>query len=196
VIKRPHPVRARLRSLLLLGLFGMGVLLTTAALATAELGPALRVGAIALSVIVNVGLFVLAFRALTARNVSVRDVQPGAVMAAVAWQVLQSVGTAYVGYHLRGSSQVYGLFGIVLGLFAWIYLEAVIIVLAAELNVVLRERLWPRALLAAFVEDVDLTHADRRSYESYASAQQYRAAESIDVKFEPPQKEQDDTSPS
>jgi membrane protein len=36
---------------------------------------------------------------------------------------------------------VYGLFGIVLGLFAWIYLEAVIIVLAAELNVVLRERL-------------------------------------------------------
>jgi YihY family inner membrane protein len=143
VIKRPDPVRARLRSLLLLGLFGMGVLLTTAlsALATAELGPALRVGAIALSVIVNVGLFVLAFRALTARNVSVRDVLPGAVMAAVAWQVLQSVGTAYVGYQLRGSSQVYGLFGIVLGLFAWIYLEAVIIVLAAELNVVLRERL-------------------------------------------------------
>jgi hypothetical protein len=91
---------------------------------------------------------VLAFRALTARNVSVRDVLPGAVMAALAWQVLQSVGTAYVGYQLQGSSQVYGLFGIVLGLFAWIYLEAVIIVLAAELNVVLRERLWPRALLA------------------------------------------------
>jgi uncharacterized BrkB/YihY/UPF0761 family membrane protein len=100
VIKRPDPVRARLRSLLLLGLFGMGVLLTTAlsalATAAAELGPALRVGAIALSVIVNVGLFVLAFRALTARNVSVRDVLPGAVMAAVAWQVLQSVGTSYV----------------------------------------------------------------------------------------------------
>ena len=36
----------------------------------------------------------------------------------------------------------------------------------------------------------------KASYESYASAQQYRAAESIDVKFEPPQKEQDDTSPS
>jgi membrane protein len=126
----------------------MGVLLTTAlsalATAAAELGPALRVGAIALSVIVNVGLFVLAFRALTARNVSIRDVLPGAVMAAVAWQVLQSVGTAYVGYQLQGSSQVYGLFGIVLGLFAWIYLEVVIIVLAAELNVVLLERLRAR----------------------------------------------------
>ena len=36
----------------------------------------------------------------------------------------------------------------------------------------------------------------KASYESYASAQQYRPAESIDVKFEPPQKEQDDKSPS
>jgi YihY family inner membrane protein len=200
VNKRPDPVRARLRSLALLGLLGVGVLLTTAlsALATAgaELGAALRAGAIVLSIIVNGGLFVLAFRALTARHVSVRDVLPGAVMAAVAWQILQSVGTAYVGYQLQGSSQVYGLFGIVLGLFAWIYLEAMTIVLAAELNVVLVERLWPRALLAPFVEDVDLTRADRRSYESYASTQQYRAAETINVEFESPQKEQDDTSPS
>ena len=140
----------------------------------------------------------LAFRALTARRVSVRDVLPGAIMAAVAWQVLQSVGAAYVDYQLRGSSQVYGLFGIVLGLLAWIYLEALIIVLAAEVNVVLVERLWPRALLTPFIEDVDLTHADRRSYESYASAQQYREAETISVEFEPPRKEppDDETPPT
>ena len=36
----------------------------------------------------------------------------------------------------------------------------------------------------------------KANHESYASAQHYRAAESIDVRFEPPQKEQDDTSPS
>ena len=149
-------------------------------------------GAIALSVLTNVALFVIAFRALTARRVSVRDVLPGAVMAAVAWQILQSVGAAYVGYQLQGSSQVYGMFGIVLGLLAWIYLEALIIVLAAELNVVVVERLWPRALLTPFVEDVDLTHADRRSYESYASAQQYREAETISVEFEPPDEEDED----
>ena len=80
-----------------------------------------------------------------------------AVLAAVLWQVLQAVGTAFVEYQLRGSSQVYGLFGIVLGLLAWIYLQAVVIVVAAGLNVVLAERLWPRALLTPFVEDVDLT---------------------------------------
>ena len=196
VARRPDPIRARLRSFLLLGLLGLGVLLTTAlsALATAgeRFGPATRFGAVALAMVTNGALFVLAFRTLTARKVSVRDVLPGAIMAAVSWQVLQSVGAAYVEYQLRGSSQVYGLFGIVLGLLAWIYVEAVVIVLAAELNVVIADRLWPRALLSMFVEDVDLTRADRRSYESYATAQQYREAETINVEFDPPAERKDD----
>ena len=196
VNKRPDPLRARLRSLLLLVLFGIGVLLTTvlSALGTSsqQLGSGVRLAAIVLSTVANSGLFVLAFRTLTARNVSVRDVLPGAVMAAIGWQVLQSVGTIYVDYQLRGSSQVYGLFGIVLGLLAWIYVEALVIVLAAEVNVVLVRRLWPRALLAPVKEDVDLTHADRRSYESYANAQQYREAETITVDFEPQRTELED----
>ncbi len=202
VNKRPDPLRARLRSLLLLVLFGIGVLFTTllSALGTAgqELGSAVRVGAIVLSMVANTGLFVLAFRTLTARAVSVRDVLPGAVMAAIGWQVLQSVGTIYVEYQLRGSSQVYGLFGIVLGLLAWIYLEALIIVLAAEVNVVLVQRLWPRALLTPVKEDVDLTQADRRSYESYANAQKFRDAETIKVEFDPQRKqlEDDDVTPT
>jgi hypothetical protein len=69
---------------------------------------------------------------------------------------------------------------------AWIYLEAVIVVLAAELNVVLARGLWPRSLLTPFVENVDLTGADRRSYTSYANAQQYKESESITVEFDEP----------
>jgi len=190
VHRRPDPVRARLRSLLLLGLLGVGVLLTTALSALVAVGerfgPGLRIGAVVLAVITNAALFVLAFRALTTRRVAIREVLPGAVLAAVMWQILQSLGAVYVDYQLRGTSQVYGLFGIVLGLLGWIYVEAVVIVLAAELNAVLTRRLWPRALLTMFAEDVDLTSADRRSYESYASAQQYREAESINVEFDTP----------
>ena len=188
--RRPDPVRARLRSLLLLGLLGLGVLLTTglsALVAVGErFGPGLRIGAVVLAVITNAALFVLAFRALTTRRVAIREILPGSVLAAVAWQILQSLGAVYINYQLRGTSQVYGLFGIVLGLLAWIYIEAVVIVLAAELNAVLTRQLWPRALLTMFAEDVDLTSADRRSYESYASAQQYREAETINVEFDPP----------
>jgi membrane protein len=198
VHRRPDPVRARLRSLLLLGLLGLGVLLTTALSAVVAIGerfgPGLRIGAVVLAVITNAALFVLAFRALTTRKVAIREVLPGSVLAAVAWQILQSLGAIYVDYQLRGTSQVYGLFGIVLGLLGWIYVEAVVIVLAAEFNAVLARRLWPRALLTMFAEDVDLTSADRRSYESYASAQQYREAESINVEFDTPD-ETDDPRP-
>ena len=189
VNKRPNPLLARLRSLSLLGLLGLGLVLTTALAAVAgvgeRFGPVVRWAAVAASTAVNCGLFLLAFRALTARSVSARQVLPGAVLAAVAWQVLQSVGAMYVDSQLRGSTQVYGLFSIVLGLMAWIYAEAVVIVLAAELNVVVAERLWPRSLLGPFVEDVDLTRADRRSYTSYAVAQRYRESEDIDVEFRP-----------
>jgi membrane protein len=199
VHRRPDPVRARLRSLLLLGLLGLGALLTTALSALVAVGerfgPELRIGAVVLAVVTNAALFVLAFRALTTRRLTIREVLPGSVLAAVLWQILQSLGAVYVDYQLRGSSQVYGLFGIVLGLLAWIYVEAVVVVLAAELNAVVARRLWPRALLTMFAEDVDLTSADRRSYESYASAQQYREAESISVEFDTPD-ETDDPRPS
>jgi membrane protein len=191
--KRPDPFRARLRSLLLLVLLGLGVLVTTVLSVLAagagsvgkELGVGLRVLAIVVSVAAMSGLFVLAFRALTARAVSVRDVLPGAIMAAVVWQILQSLGAVFVRNGLMGSTQVYGLFGIVLGLLAWIYLEAVIIVLAAELNSVVSKRLYPRSLLTPFVEDIELTRADRRSYTSYASTQQFKDSQTINVEFEP-----------
>jgi YihY family inner membrane protein len=187
VNKRPNPFLARLRSLAMLGLLGLGVVLITVLAAVSrageQFGPFVAWVAVPVSMAVNCGLFVLAFRALTARTVTAREVLPGAVLAAVAWQVLQSVGAFYVDTQLRGSTQVYGLFAIVLGLLGWIYLEAIVVVLAAELNVVLAERLWPRALLGPFVEAVDLTDADRRSYESYATAQKYRESEEIDVEF-------------
>ncbi len=196
VHKRPNPFLARLRSLLMLVLLGLGVAVTTALSAVSgigeQLGPLVRWSVVALSMLINCGLFVVGFRTLTARRVTLREVLPGAVLAAVGWQVLQSVGTVYVDSQLRGSTQVYGLFGIVLGLMAFIFVEAVVVVLSAELNAVIAERLWPRALLGPFLEDVELTGADRRSYASYATAQRYREAEEIDVGFPEPAGGDDD----
>jgi membrane protein len=76
---------------------------------------------------------------------------------------------------------VYGVFGLVLGLIAWIYLEAVVIVLSAEINVVRARRLWPRALLTPFTDRVQLTEADERAYTSYAGAERHKGFEEIDV---------------
>jgi membrane protein len=79
---------------------------------------------------------------------------------------------------------VYGIFGVVLGLMAWIYLESLIVVLCAELNVVRHRHLWPRSLLTPFTDNVVLTPADETAYDSYAQAQQHKGFETIEVGFD------------
>lgn len=192
---RPNPIKSRLRSLLLLALLGLGVLLTTAlsALTTgahALLGDVIggvgvRVGATALAVAMNVALFVVAFRLLTARKINVADIRGGAVAAAVGWQALQTAGTYLISHELRRASASYGVFGVVLGLIVFLYLAAVMVVLCAEANVVRARGLWPRSLLTPFTDDVALTDADRRAYTSYAAAQRNKGFETIHVDFRP-----------
>jgi membrane protein len=192
--QRPNPITSRLRSLALLGVLGAGVLATTGLSSLATSGAAyhaqepmavwgLRAAATGLSVAANVCLFYLAFRVLTARTVRPRNVVPGAVVAALAWQALQAAGTYYAGRELRHASAVYGLFGLVLGLLAWIYAEAVVIVVAAEVSAVHARRLWPRALLAPFTDNVALTSADQRAYASYAGAERYKGFQQVRVRF-------------
>jgi YihY family inner membrane protein len=183
--RRPDPIMARLRGLVLLVVIGAAVLATTVVSELPSRGW-LSLAAGLASIAVNTGMILVAYRLLTARPVSTRETLPGAVVAAVAWQVLQTVGAYYVRHELRGASQVYGVFGIVFGLLGWIYLGAVIVLLCAEINAVRVDRLWPRALLTVFTDDVDLTAADRRSYRLYAQTEQHKGFEEIDVRFNPP----------
>ena len=57
-------------------------------------------------------------------------------------------------------SQTYGMFAIVLGALGWIFLQARVVVYAAEVNVVRRDRLWPRSLVSAPESDDDRGPAD------------------------------------
>ncbi|MDQ2754820.1 MAG: YihY/virulence factor BrkB family protein [Actinomycetota bacterium] len=204
---RPNPIIARLRSLSILVLIGVGVLATTGLSALASgansyvnslhIGAGSRVLAILAAGALNLLLFVTAFRRLTVANVSTRDVLTGAAVAAVTWQILQAVGTYYVAHKLKGSREVYGVFALVLGLIAWIYLEAIILMFCAELNVVLHRRLWPRSLLTPFTDRVKLTAADRSAYGSYARSQRFKGFETIDVEFgEPPPPEGAEVEPT
>ena len=189
---RPDPLRARLRSLLVLLLFGGGLLLTTAATAAVTVagafagghGTAVRILSALASAVVNSMLFVLAFRLLTSRDVSVRQLRGGAVGAAVAWQLLQLLGGWYVTHRLQGAGATYGAFGIVLGLMAWLWLGAATVVLAAEVDAVRAGRLWPRSLLTPFTDDVDLTRADESAYTSYAKSERHKGFETVQVNFD------------
>ncbi len=189
--ERPNPIKSRLRSLILLGVLGVGVLVTTVAsgLSTgagsygATLGTGLRIGVLVLVAVVNVGLFLFAFRVLTASEIPTRCLRLGAVIAGLGWEVIQLVGTYYVS-QLKGTQQAYGVFGAVLGLVAWLYLLTTMLVIAAEISVVSQRRLWPRSLLTPFTDNVRLTAADERTYTSYAESERHKGFETVDVDFE------------
>ncbi|MFI1169344.1 YihY/virulence factor BrkB family protein [Streptomyces sp. NPDC020801] len=192
---RPDPLRSRLKGLKFLSLLGAGLCVTTALSAAAESAaglfgarPALgvRVLAAVLAVLLNAGLLLVSYRLLTRRRLPLRLMYGTALGGACAWQVLLWGGTYYVGHVLRGTTATYGLFGIVLGLLAWIYLGALVYLLTAEISAVRCMRLWPRSLLSPFTDRVHLSPGDRRAYRSYAATESFKGFEKITVHFDPP----------
>ena len=102
-----------------------------------------------ISLVLNLGVFWLSFKVATAWLVPWRDLRTGSAVAAICWQVLQVAGGYVVGHQLHRASELYGTFGIVLGLLAWLFVQAEVTLYAAEADVVLSRRLWPRSLLPA-----------------------------------------------
>jgi len=100
------------------------------------------------SLVLNIGMFWLGFRLASLFRVPWRNLLVGSVIAAVVWQVLQIVGGYVVGHQLQRASELYGTFGVVLGLIAWLFLQAELTLYAAEVDVVLAGHLWPRSILA------------------------------------------------
>jgi YihY family inner membrane protein len=190
---RPDPVTARGRSLLLLFTLGLLLLASTvlSALGTgaAAYGGGFTGGVHVLltvaSVLANAAVFVLGFRITTARRLTTRQVLPGALTAAVLWQLLQSFGGVYVARVVANASAVDAVFALVLGLLAFLYVASVALVLCVEIDVVRVDHLYPRALLTPFVDHTDLTEGDERVYSDAARAQRAVQHQEIDVRFEP-----------
>lgn len=187
--ERPNPIKARGRSLLLLltgglAVLGTMVLSTLGASGAGSFGWVLKVLILAASVLVNAAVFLSAFRIATARNVSLADIAPGAVTAAIGWQILQAFGVVYVNHAVRHASATNSVFALVLGLVAFLYLAAVMVVFCIELNVVRVDHLHPRSLLTPFTDNVTLTPGDRRAYTDQATAQTSKGFETVDVDFD------------
>jgi YihY family inner membrane protein len=170
-----------LRSVALILVVGLGEVGTTL-LSGLAAGSGLAVagaGAVAISLVLNIGLFWLAFRLATAREISTGELFPGALLAAIVWQVLQLAGGYIIRHQLAHSSALYGTFSLVLGLLAWLYLQAQFTLYAVEAAVVRARKLWPRSLVPP-----PLTPSDRRAYKLYTTAAQRRPDEEIKLSAE------------
>ena len=91
--------------------------------------------------------------------------------------MLESVGGWYVDHTVAGASAIYGTFTLVIGLLSWFWLGSQLLLVAAELNVVLRRHLCPRSLSG------DLEPADRLVLEGLAEAARADPRERISVSF-------------
>jgi YihY family inner membrane protein len=129
--------------------------------------------------VLNVAIAAAAFRLLTPRPVSSRDLVPGAVLVGVAWTVLQLIGGYLISQRIQQSSEVYGMFAVVLGLLFWLTLIAQISLYAAELNVVLARRLYPRSIVQP-----PLTEPDREALRQLAQQEERRPEERVRVEFD------------
>jgi YihY family inner membrane protein len=181
---RPNFLFARLRGLGMLAILGTMAIVSTVAAgfvgASSHGAPAVVAG-IVVALAFNLATFLLAFKVLTAADVSWRELLPGAIVAAVLWQLLQLLGGYYVEHLLKRTSPLYGVFALVLGLLAWLYLGAQMTIFAAEVNVVRARRLWPRSLFGE-----PLLDADRRALTSSAETEERVKEENVEVDFDGP----------
>jgi YihY family inner membrane protein len=184
--RRPDFFRARGRALLLLVVLGGGVLSTTvlagAATVGAGWGIAWKLAALGASIALDFGLFWVGFRLLTPGEVPWSCLRGGAVAAAVMYALLQALGGFYVGHVLKNATNVYGTFGVVIGLLSYVYLAGHITLLAAEGNVVATRKLWPRSFSLVFEQPA--TEADRRALAQRAAVEGRRQDQRIEVGFE------------
>jgi membrane protein len=166
--RRPGFPWSWLRSITLIVVVGTGFIATTilsglAAGAGRVLpGAGSSVLALVVSLVLNFGLFWLAFRLGTAKDITWRQLWLGAAISAVIWQILQAFGGYFLSHQIAHASPLYGTFAVVLGLIAWLYLQAQLTLYAVEINVVRAYRLWPRSLAPP-----PYTEQDRRAFRLY-----------------------------
>jgi membrane protein len=148
---KPSFIQKRVRSFKFLALFAAGALVSLALSSLARfiddvaglgalgsvVGPVIAyAGAIA----VTAALFAACYRMLPACELSWSDVLPGAVTAAIAFEVLKFIGGAYLAQGESSRNDTFGAFATAAALLVASYLLSQVTLLAAELNAVIAER--------------------------------------------------------
>lgn len=143
---RPNVAVVRGRSLIAVGIVGASQV-ASAAIATigfttvSNIAVLNRVLLALAALALNLVTLSLVYAVLTSPPLAWRtQVLPGAAFAALAFTVLQFIGTALVGRAISKASSVYGTFAVVIALVSWLALHASAALAGAELNAALQSR--------------------------------------------------------
>lgn len=182
-VVRPGFAPRLARGLVFFVALGLAIVLTAALAGVATANGQRTIMRLAFSVaglLINAGLYMVAFRILTPKTIRTGQLVPGAIVAGVGYTLLVTAGTALVQHQLRHAQVVYGQFGFVLGLIGWLYLVSQLTLYAAELNVVRSRRLWPRSIIQP-----PLTEADQQVLHDIARQEERRPEQRVGVGFGP-----------
>jgi YihY family inner membrane protein len=159
--RRPGFASRLWRGLAVIVLFGVGIV-GTALVTGITLGLRLpllaTVGTAVATVVANTAITLGLYRLLVDRRLTARQVLPGAIVVGFGTYVLTMVGGLHVQRVIANASSLYGSFGTMIGLFAWIALTVQVFVYGTLIDVVRSERLWPRSIAGH-----NLGAADRRA---------------------------------
>jgi inner membrane protein YhjD len=159
---RPNLLKRKLRDVAVVGVLGVGVIGATVSSGLGAFVPMPALGrtfSLLGTAAVNVGVLILVFRLLTNCPLGVKRIVPGALLGGMSLMGLQVLGGVYVRDVVKDAGDTYGIFAIVLGLLAWVTIQARIVLIASEVNVVISDHLWPRGM-----SNRDPTPADLLAY--------------------------------
>ncbi len=124
---RPNLLHSRLRGLRMLAILGtLSVVSTTAAGfvgAASHSAPPVIAGVL-VAFVFNLALFMTAFKLLTAVELSWRELLPGVIIAVGLLAAAPAPGRLLPRARAQAHGPLYGVFALVLGLLAWLYLGA------------------------------------------------------------------------
>lgn len=185
-VDRPGFPANFMRTFLVLLLLGLIVIVTGAASAAAGFATTLgfggvpaRVVSVLVGIVLGFGFFLALFRVAASAEVPTRCLLLGAAISAVGWQLLLTAAGAIVAHQLRHAQAVAGMFGLVLGLLAWLALQATVIVYALEADVVRAKHLWPRSLVQP-----PLTDADKAYYADALRREVQRPEQTVEIGYD------------
>jgi membrane protein len=150
VTDEPNFWQKRLRSVMWLGILGVGALISLASSTVSGFAPGPLAFFLGLSggLAVNVGIFATAFKFLPGKPQSWSEVLPGSIVAAIGFEALKLGGASYLARGETARNDTFGTFAAAAALLLASYLIAQVILLAAEVNAVLAERRASRQALS------------------------------------------------
>jgi membrane protein len=147
ITDEPNWIAKRLRSLRFLAILGSAILVSLALTTVGNFAAEFMGGGHTLTTIISfvagflvgIAIFATAFRWLPAVNLTWGDVLPGAIVGAVAFQLMQVGGTYYLARGEATRNDTFGAFAAAAALLVAAYLISQITLLAAEVNLAIRD---------------------------------------------------------